>query len=125
VIDVSALKPGEEMDRLVAEKVFGLQIADESAAPLRFVRMGNTVHPHHVLRYSTDCAAASEVLAVEVNDPDGFCRWYWELKETPLDWEVTLYYRAIEKERSRWIKCNRKTLPEAICAAALRRAMDP
>ena len=49
-----------DLDTLVAERVLGLKVA--APTPQRFVRMGDTLHPNHVPRYSSDISAAWEVV---------------------------------------------------------------
>lgn len=53
-------EPGRVLDVLVAERVMGLTIGKSRV--LRYVRMGTTVHPDHVPRYSTDMTTAMGVV---------------------------------------------------------------
>lgn len=101
------MKPGRELDALVAEKVMGLVVAKCGG---EFGRMEVFFAGDSLLRpYSTDMTAAQEVL--EKMEEDGFHYFI----STIGDW---MY--QVEFERGQCFQEHSTSVPHAICLAALR-----
>lgn len=103
------LKPGRELDALIAHKVMGLEVHNgfEVVGEGAF-RAPSRAFP--VKRYSTDIAAAWEVVDSLRSRFEGF---YWNLNETYDGmWTVNFWPKGSE--------LNGDTAPHAICLAALK-----
>jgi hypothetical protein len=113
------MKPGRELDALIAEKVMGLVIhhkrRDEwnDGDSLFYVYyVEDEEHIEHVPKYSTDISAAWEVV-----------KKLRDLGYRPIlmpdwgeDWECQIYREAERIVDSPWCE----TAPHAICLAALK-----
>jgi hypothetical protein len=113
---VTDLPPGAELDRLVAEKVMGYTVAGEESRPLRFVQMGDTLHPEHVPKFSTMIACAWKVVeTMEAKGYEANINRYF-----PSEWEA--YFNIPER-----VPCesgHAETVYHAICIAALKAVQE-
>lgn len=104
-----ALQAGREIDALVVERVMGWKVAKPEAAALRFVTMGDTLHPNHVPHYSTDIAAAWEVVEALR------ARFVFEMYDREDGSYVVKFGQEVKRA---------DTAPLAICRAALAAVED-
>lgn len=110
----SDLPPGPELDALVAEKVMGAVevVKMGRGGNKQYARWGFKKGSHQVLRYSTDWAAAGEVL--EKLRPHGSQLICWQETEQGGYWSATLV-----GEDDSLGEAHGKTGPHAISLAAL------
>lgn len=114
------MNPGRELDALVAEKVMGLKVIDGL-----WVRPGTAWHPAHgqfdmntqthLLRYSTDIAAAWEVL-----EQSGLLDLYFLYKRGD-QWAIGETNGVNDATTP---LAEAPTAPHAICLAALKAVGD-
>lgn len=127
-----AMKPGRELDALVAEKVMGVAFKDTTIGEepwatkgLFLTRNGEPYQIHgylmhgyvypEVREYSTDIAAAWGV--VEKMQADG---WFWNI-DCDCDGLVVGFGRGCEVGGGcEWYYEDAETAPHAICLAALK-----
>ena len=103
--EVLAMKPGRELDALVAEKVMGWKVAQVfDLKDTDGTNIANGITPYsigqRVPHYSTDIAAAWEVVGKFE---------YIDVRRFKDHWGCTVYGQTVTG----------KTAPEAICKAAL------
>ena len=116
--EVLAMKPGRELDALVAEKVMGWEYFPAQATGM-FVRLGYFFDPvsgeaHHHWSPSTDISAAWEVVE-KMSE-----QWpQYQLAKIEDGWSVMWGFDGYG-----WPEATGKTAPEAICKAALLAVMD-
>lgn len=115
------MKPGLELDKLIAEKIFGEDTSE------RDVDSGHTIPhfpkvliPYRPLEYSTDIAAAMRIVEHLKTRYDK----YVAMREHEHNWSPTVWYVEFahdvppDLENSKTY-CSEETLPHAICMAAL------
>lgn len=108
----SEMKPGREVDALVAEKVMGIRVTFEQGDYWPPARPGENFSTQPIRAYSTNIAAAWEVVE-NLNDFGSF-----NLKRTgPAGWIARLRdWRATPTT----IEASAPSAPHAICLAALK-----
>jgi hypothetical protein len=113
------VKPGRELDALVAEKVMGIEVDRAPWGELYVGKEGYDVVP----AYSTDIAAAWEVVEKVTRETE---------KRFTL-WQAPTYYVARFKHYDYWhegcdsrqaLQAKADTAPHAICLAALKAVGD-
>ena len=110
---IEDLKPGRELDALIAEKIFGWSLDPNRASDdiCWLMPPGGWHVAKSVPQYSTDIAAAMEV--VEKLSEYG---WHFSLTRTADGSVVAFFHKD-------WFRRNEKlieTAPHAICLAALK-----
>lgn len=123
------MNPGPELDRVIAEKIFGLEIkgkvqtGDEYELGLRWGREGYVYQKGPNLEelipeYSTDIAAASELLEkikqIECKE-DRYAGPYIESNNGNFEWYLCYRWHELE-----YLNVSSKSLPHAICLFALK-----
>lgn len=120
---MSEMKPGRELDALIAERVMGYRRLE--AYPFRegfpcFVNpSGLEIYPSMIPEYSTSIAAAWEV----VNEMQGN-KWVFRIQSPycnviPGAWEAFFGYKHVNEDT--FMEARRaETAPHAICLAALK-----
>ena len=113
-IDIDALKPGRQIDELVAEKVMGWKphTVDGKVLWTHNETRQWSVTPDHLPRYSTDIRQAWNVV---------MCMRFFE--SIPQAWYVDGVgdcFSALFRRGANAYRAKAATAPEAICKAALR-----
>ena len=111
--EILAMEPGRELDALVADKVIGMDLVEDTQLQLpRYYlpEYDRTIH-RDVPLYSSDISAAWEVL--EYMQDSG---WSWDMKMNNLAKEV-----EVRIGRGQAVS---KSVPEAICKSALIANLD-
>jgi hypothetical protein len=124
--EVLGLKPGRELDALIAEKVMGFRcVVDKGNGNVSWIAYGVYGETHtppmawkkwnyKVPPYSTDIAAAWEVVE-KMSE-----QWpQYQLAKIEDGWSVMWGFDGYG-----WPEATGKTAPEAICKAALLAVMD-
>ncbi len=131
-MNTTDLQPGRELDAEIARALghTGVRLAPEhpwmclrDLTPeevAHYARFGIT-HPYlGVADYSTSIAAAWGLLEhPALDDPDGFHRHYWTVRQTSLGYEVQVDYWPHDGHRRKVAECRCQTAAEAICRAFL------
>ena len=111
---MSELKPGPELDRMVAEKVMGKAYHRPSGFEMQY----EGTEPWEP---SINIAHAWEVVESEsFCDPDGYRRHYFEITETAIGWRVSILHKTDNRRSSTSVEVLAKTAQLAICLAALK-----
>jgi hypothetical protein len=114
------MKPGRELDALVAEKVMGINpLLFGSLVDYKMPNGSIVTLPYECKSYSTDIAAAWEVVEKLTQfkfklDQDGFSSWNAFFLEEQEQDDGPAWHEDIEYEG------NADTAPHAICLAALK-----
>lgn len=101
------MKPGRELDALVAENVFGIESTTISPTGIDVLVKKGTVRP--IPHYSTNIAAAWEVV-------ERFS--YFTITQSKLDKE--LYHAEFKGRLGEFFIAEGESAPHAICLAALK-----
>jgi len=99
------MKPGKELDALVAEKVMGIKLASNESLWFK--------NPTMIKPYSTDIEAAWEL----VGQIFGIHELQFQVDGMPTRW-TAMFYHHYFKEKNFRETCD--TAPHAICLAALK-----
>lgn len=138
-IDLDTLKPGRQMDYLVADRVLGKLVMDTKEevqflppATVLTDEAWNAYVKDRTVGYGEDCTHPRELLERAVGTYSTRMRWSQDVIDRMLDLGYvcdlrmavdTTYCRFIrEEEKQPWIKG--QTPPEAICRAALKVVME-
>ena len=118
-----SMKPGRELDALIAEKVFGIYVHDLGQM-FRFVddyKKGDiaTAESCPVPAYSTDIAAAWEVV-----EKLGAASFHLQKHPSAEGWEASFGIGFSGDERFAYFRAIAPTAPHAICLVALKISQD-
>ena len=124
--EILAMEPGRELDKLVAEKVFGWEVVPKPTRLLRDLRAGDVCHPDKVPSFSTKLAAAWLVVEeLEKRFGDGGV-WKFDNERAPKQWQV-----CFARERIPTSNCYKGlwqylagTITEGICKTAVLVILD-
>ena len=114
------MKPGGELDAIVADKIFGLTMRDRHTGkevPItldQLLMSGSALRIMTLPRYSTDIAAAWTI----ISKLDG----QWTLDgQDGIGWDVSYVEASMREDRyEKPFRSNAGTAPNAVCLAALK-----
>jgi len=105
--EILAMKPGRELDTLVAEKIFGLEYMECIGCYI-----DTNGNEQKIKRYSVEIAAAWEVVEkLKVK------KLYPAFAIRDQTYNISIWDKGGVELITDWVRC--KTAPEAICKAAL------
>jgi len=126
-MEILELPAGSELDRVVAECVFGLKVYDYSKVIFnKTVRL--TSEGRHLKEYSTDIAAAWQIVEKICIDPPEGC---WTGPQMQINYriegpqEVNVVFDYLDSlddynGKESYVDASANTVPLAICRAALK-----